>query len=117
MQWRGTGRTKRNSVLGRGALAWLAGILLSAAFAWPVLAVDTQIGAVVCGTGSPGASIDITQPTDDSVVNQAVTTFRGTVNNTSQITVEMDGDYVSTVAIGSKAAPAKTALRSIAPRR
>lgn len=101
MRWRIVGQLKRNSVLGRGTLAWLAGILLSGAFAWPALAVDNQIGAVVCGVGSPGASIDITQPTDDSVVNQAVTTFRGTVNNTSQISVEMDGDYVSTVAIGN----------------
>jgi hypothetical protein len=101
MQWRGAKRTKRNSVFGRSALAWLAGILVSGAIASPVFAVDNEVGAVVCGTGSPGASISIDQPTDDSVVNQAVTTFRGTINNTSQIVVEIDGDYVSTVAIGS----------------
>jgi len=101
MQWHSVRNQKRNNVFGRSVFTGLAGILLSAAFALPVYAVDNQIGAVVCGAGSPGASIDITQPTDDSVVNQAVTTFRGTLNNTSQIVVEIDGDYVSTVAIGS----------------
>jgi len=82
-------------------LTGFAGILLSAAIALPVFAVDSQIGAVVCGAGSPGASIDITQPTAHSMVNQAVTTFRGTLSNTSQIVIEIDGDYVNTVAIGS----------------
>lgn len=101
MRWLGVRQARKNSVAGRIVFAWLAGILLSGAFAWPALAVDNQIGAVVCGIGSPGASITITQPTDDSVVNQAITTFRGTINNTSQITVEIDGKYVSTVAIGS----------------
>lgn len=101
MQWHSVRNQKRNNVFGRSVFTGLAGILLSAVFALPVYAVDNQIGAVVCGAGSPGASIDITQPTDDSVVNQAVTTFRGTLNNTSQIVVEIDGDYVSTVAIGS----------------
>jgi hypothetical protein len=102
MQWRGEKRPKRrNSVLGRTSVAWLTGILISCAIAWPAAAVDSEVGAIVCGTGSPGAAIDITQPNDDSVVDQAITTFRGSINNTSQIIVEIDGDYVSTVAIGS----------------
>lgn len=101
MQWRGENRTTRNSVFGRGVLAWLAGVLLSGVIALPAMATDNEIGAVVCGTGSSGASLTIDQPKDDSVVNQALTTFRGTINNTSQIVVEIDGKYVSTVAIGS----------------
>lgn len=101
MRRRSVRSTIKNSVLGRVAFAWLTGVILSGAMAWPAMAVGNQIGAVVCGVGSPGASISITQPTDDSVVNQAVTTFRGTVNNTSQVVVEIDGNYVSTVAIGS----------------
>lgn len=101
MRWRGVRRSTRSSVFGRVAFAWLTGLMLSGALAWPVMATDNQIGAVVCGVGSPGASISITQPTDDSVVNQAITTFRGAVNDTSQIVVEIDGNYVSTVAIGS----------------
>ncbi len=64
-----------------------------------VRAVDTGVNAVICGQDAPGASIDITQPNDDSIVNQPASTFRGTVANATQIEVEIDGQYDSTVTI------------------
>ena len=66
-----------------------------------VSAVDTQIGAVVCGSGAPGAFIQITQPLNDSVLEQPVVSFRGNVNNTAQIEVFIDGTQDRTVAIGA----------------
>lgn len=64
-------------------------------------AVDTEIGAVVCGNDAPGAAIEISQPINDSVVNQPTVTFRGTVNNTAQIEVFIDGSRDRTLAIGA----------------
>lgn len=83
--------------------AFLPVVILGAVVCWTptVNAVDNDVGAVVCGVGAPGATIDITQPNDDSVVSQALTTFRGSINNTSQIDIEIDGTYSNTVAIGS----------------
>ncbi|MDQ5932606.1 MAG: hypothetical protein QG649_691, partial [Patescibacteria group bacterium] len=37
----------------------------------PLYAVDTPIGAVVCGADAPGASVEISEPLNDSVVNQS----------------------------------------------
>ena len=64
-------------------------------------AVDTQVGARVCGSNPSGALIDITQPVDDSVVNQSSVTFRGTVASASQIVIEVDGAYDGTLAIAA----------------
>ena len=67
----------------------------------PAAAVQTEIGATVCGTNPTGALIDITQPANDSVVNQSTVTFRGTVASASQIVVELDGQYNGTVALAN----------------
>lgn len=64
-------------------------------------ATDTQIGVAVCGSDSQGAQIDIAQPLNDSVHNQSSLTFRGTVTNTSQIEVVINGDIDRTVAIAA----------------
>lgn len=72
---------------------------LSQAPAAAAVSADTQIGAKVCGSNPSGALLDITQPNDDSVVNQTVVTVRGTVASASQIVVELDGSYNSTVAM------------------
>ena len=63
-------------------------------------ALDMDIGVSICGNNVPAAAIDITQPVEDSVVNQPTVTFRGTVANTSMIEVEIDGQYASTVSVG-----------------
>lgn len=67
----------------------------------PVAATDSQIGAVVCGESSPGASITITQPNDDSIVDRSPVTLRGEVGNTSQIEIMVDDVYVATLAMGA----------------
>jgi hypothetical protein len=92
---------EKNSTLARIVLSGLLGVLAVVIQAQPAAAVDTEVGVSVCGQNSLGASITITQPNDDSIVNQSVTTFRGTINNTSQIIITVDGAYVSTLAIGS----------------
>lgn len=84
-----------------GIVAGLCGLVSSVGVSTIVAAQDSEIGALVCGSGSPGASIQINQPINDSVVNVNPTTFRGSVNNTSQITIEIDGNYVNTLAIGN----------------
>ncbi|HRJ06713.1 MAG TPA: Ig-like domain-containing protein [Candidatus Saccharibacteria bacterium] len=66
----------------------------------PVSAVNSGIGATVCGSNAAGAQIEITEPNDDSIVNQAAIKVRGTVSGASQIDVEIDGQYSSTVAVG-----------------
>lgn len=63
-------------------------------------AVNSEIGAIVCGTTPPAASITITEPNNDSVVNQSNVTVRGTVSNASQIDVRVDGQYSNTLAVG-----------------
>lgn len=83
----------------------LIGLLLGACYLIiqpaPVYAVDSSVGATVCGPGAPPASIDITEPNDDSVVDQASVTFRGNVGNATQIDIDVDGQYVTTLAVGS----------------
>lgn len=64
-------------------------------------AVDSRFNVSVCGADIPPASIDIAEPRDDSVVGQPTQTFRGTVSNSSQIEISIDGTYVTTLAIGS----------------
>lgn len=66
-------------------------------------AKDNDVNVAVC-TGSEGSTITITQPISDSVINQPVTTFRGAVTNATQIEIEIDGVYASSVPIGSNQA-------------
>ena len=59
-----------------------------------------DIGVSICGDTVPPAMVGITQPVNDSVVNQPVVTFRGTVANTAMIETTIDGQYSSTVSVG-----------------
>src|SRR6478672_4374877 len=100
MVWRDDVRTRNINNLKKFALASAFGINAFLPYASTAHAVDTQIGVSVCGEGAPGSRIEISQPSDDSIVDQPTTTFRGTANNTSQIEIEVDGQYTSTIAIG-----------------
>ncbi len=73
-------------------------------------ATDSEIGVVVCGASVPSTQIDITEPVSDSIVSQAVTTFRGTVANATQIEIAVDGNYSQTLAIGATDATFETSL-------
>lgn len=92
---------KRNSHPSRLLKILGSSLLILCTLVPTAVALDTEIGARVCGPNPGGALITITQPTDDSVVNQAVVTFRGTVAGASQIVVELDGNYNGTVALAN----------------
>ncbi|MES2876132.1 MAG: hypothetical protein V4678_01550 [Patescibacteria group bacterium] len=64
-------------------------------------AVSSEIDVAVCGPVVPAAQLTISEPNDDSVVSRAVTTFRGTVANTSQIEITIDGQYDTSISIGA----------------
>lgn len=83
-------------------LALFAGALLYSTVLLPAsaLATDTDIGVTICGAAVPAAQVSITQPINDSVVNQPNITFRGSVTNATQIEVSIDAQYTSTVSIG-----------------
>ena len=66
-----------------------------------VRAEDTQIGAVVCGADAPGASVSITQPVNDSVLDQPVVKLRGDVSNSAQLEIFINDIQDRTVAIGA----------------
>jgi len=59
-------------------------------------AVDTTIGAAVCGSGA-GASLSVDAPPSDSVVDQPTVKIIGTVADATQIDISIDGQYDSTV--------------------
>jgi hypothetical protein len=92
---------EKNKTFYRVTTAGLLGVLFSIGFTHSVAAVGSQIGVNVCGQNTPGAVITITEPITDSVVNQSLISFRGTVNNASQIEIDVDGQYSGTVAIGA----------------
>ena len=91
----------KNSHVDHFLLGGLFTMLIAVSAAPTTFAVDTEIGVSVCGQVAPSSAIDITQPNNDSVVDQAVTTFRGTVSNAVQIEIEVDGGYSGTIAIGA----------------
>lgn len=66
-----------------------------------VKAEGTQIGAVVCGAEAPGASVSITQPVNDSVLDQTVVKLRGEVSNSAQLEIFINDIQDRTVAIGA----------------
>ena len=83
---------------------------LLAAYSHAAYALDGQIGAVVCGPDTVYATTAITEPLDDSVVNQASVTVRGTVQNAAQIQMSLDGQYSTTIAIAANATTFQTNL-------
>jgi hypothetical protein len=92
---------KKNNFL-KVATFGLLSVLGGMGLVCPIAAAEnTQIGVSICGQNTPGVAITITEPTGDSVINQATTTFRGTVKNASQIEINVDGQYSSTLAIGA----------------
>jgi hypothetical protein len=95
-------RTSLGGVLSAGllTLVWLT----------PVGAVDTNIGVSICGDDSPGASIAISEPNDDSLVSTNMTRFRASVSNASQVEISLDGQYVTTLAIGATQTSLQTDL-------
>jgi hypothetical protein len=80
----------------------LAG-LISMTTGVSVLAVsgDTEIGVSLCGSSVPAAQLTVTEPASDSVVPNAVTSFRGTVANTTQVEIMIDGQFNNSVSIGA----------------
>lgn len=64
-------------------------------------ATDNTVDVAVCSNDGRGSAITITKPLNSSVVKQPTTTFMGNVRNATQIKIEIDGAYVSTVSIGS----------------
>ena len=99
MPWRLARRSVSAPLVMTVALS--ATILLSCVLTRPVAAVDTQVGAKVCAEQVTEAQLSITQPNDDSLVSVPVVTIRGTVWNASQIILEVDGSYNSTLAIAA----------------
>lgn len=75
-----------------------------------VQAEDTQIGAVVCGADAPGASVSITQPVNDSVLDQPVVKLRGDVSNSAQLEIFINDIQDRTVAIGATQSTFQTDL-------
>lgn len=61
-----------------------------------VRAADTTVGAAICGTGA-AATLTITDPPSDSVVDQPTVVVSGEVANATQIDISIDGDYDSTL--------------------
>lgn len=92
---------RRNSIIFRSISLLGLWLLFASSGSVPVAAVDTEVGATVCGSTPSAALIDITQPANDSVVNQATLTFRGTVAGASQIVVELNGQYNGTLALAN----------------
>lgn len=75
-------------------------------FGSPTSAIDlvdssgTEVRATVCN-GSQGSSISISTPASDQVINISTISIQGTVEDATQITVEIDGQYSQTVPLGS----------------
>jgi hypothetical protein len=92
---------KRSNSLKRAFIAVGAVFFVMNALAVTVLAVSTEVGVKVCGTTVDSASINITEPFNDSVVNQSALGIRATTSRTSQVVVTVDGAYNSTVALAS----------------
>jgi hypothetical protein len=65
----------------------------------PVFA-ETEIQADICASGA-GASVQITSPVTDSVISSLPVAVEGTVAQTSQIDIAIDGVYTSTVPVGA----------------
>lgn len=73
-------------------------------------AVSTEVNVNVCGAGAQPAEVKIDEPRDDSVINSPTVTLRGTVMNTSQIEVSVDGAYTKTIAVGANQTSFETSL-------
>lgn len=92
MQWR--------SAVKRSVFALLLVSCMSLGPAAAASYATTQINAVVCnGTVTP--EITLASPLNDSVVNQLSIPLNGSVKSVSQITVSLDGNYNSSVAIAA----------------
>lgn len=79
----------------------IASAFMVIAYVLPTSAVDSQITVSICGSQVPAAQITIDEPLSDSVVSTSALTVRGTVASASQIELQIDEQYVSSLAIGS----------------
>lgn len=91
----------KNKPLSAGIFAGLLCMLTLGHIAPVAYAADTAIGVSICGQSLPATTISINEPVTDSVVNQSPVTVRGTISNTSQVEVDVDNQYSTTLAIGS----------------
>ena len=73
-------------------------------------AVQSDINVSICSDQLVPAGVTIDEPRDDSVVGQSVITLRGTAANSSQLEIEVDEQYVTTLAIGAGQATYETTL-------
>lgn len=87
--------------LSRWLAAGVCSLLLLFMSSPPAGAVNNDVSVAVCGPDASGASLVITEPNDDSVLNQATTTLRGSVSSASQIEVMVNGAYSDTIALGA----------------
>lgn len=60
---------------------------------------NTQFDALVCSGNSSNASMTITTPQSDRVVNYSPVSIQGSVYNISQIEIYVDAEYAGTVAV------------------
>lgn len=100
----------RNSLKRLAVLAVLAGLFAVLVPTGSAIAVNSGIGAEVCGDNVPPAEISISQPVSDSIVNQAITTFRGSIANATQVEISVDGSYSQTISIGASDSTFETSL-------
>jgi hypothetical protein len=92
---------KRNNRFVYGAMVVVSMVAMAATGHQAASANTTQIGVQVCGSANKAASVDITEPLNDSVVNRSQVTLRANVTSASQVTVEIDGAYNGTIALGN----------------
>lgn len=77
--------------------------LLSIVFVANVGAVSTSDGTVISAQvcDNTGSTVSITNPKNDSVVNQSTIEVKGKVANATQLSVTVDGNFSQTIPIGS----------------
>lgn len=93
-----------------GARCWLGlasllvmGAAVAALSARIAVAVsgNTQVQALVCGSGGGNPTLNITTPQSDTVITELPLQVAGGVSNASQIDVSVDGNYHATVPLSS----------------
>ncbi len=102
MPWRNDA-AKRSSIL--------LGLIAGAVILWgSVASAFTQINAVVCNGGT-APTLTVTSPVSDSTTNQVAVPITGSVSMVGQITISVDGNYNSTVAVPAGATTFQTSVQ------
>ena len=86
---RGSGIRKSNTflLLSVGALLCALFVMVTG---MKVSAQSTSVNAIICTAGS---SVAINEPASDSIVTEPLIVLKGSVNQASQIVIEIDGEY------------------------